>query len=99
MVRLVVDHHQVAPAAKQPADGRIRVLSGPPLHRAEHRLRNKTPLLQWNLALADPILALRLERDTLTVAHEHIRTEVLAVFGRHYFEGVVQIVLTCRIET
>ena len=96
VVRLVVDHHEVAPAAEQPADRRIWVLLRAPAHRAQHRLRDEPPLLDD--LLADPVVALRLERDALPVAHQHVRPELLAVLRRHHVEAVVEVVLARRVE-
>jgi hypothetical protein len=98
VVRLVVDDHEVAPAAEQPPDRRVRVLPRAALHRAQHRLRDEAPLLERHLTLADPVLALRLERDALPVAHEHVRVELAAVPGRDHLERVVEVVLAGRIE-
>src|SRR5947207_2431846 len=98
VMRLVVDHDKVAPATQQPADRRVRVLPRTALHRAEDSLWNKPSFLERYLALADPILAFRFERNSLPVAHEDVRVELLPVLRRHHLEAVVKIVLAGLIK-
>ena len=98
MVRLVVDHHDLPPAAEHPPDRSVRVLARPAPHGAKHGLRDEAPFLDRDVPLPDPVLPLRFERDPLPVAHQYVRAELLPVLRRHHVERLVQVVLTGQVQ-
>ena len=97
-MRLVVEHHEVAPPLQQAADGRVRVLARAAPHGAQHRLRHEAAVLNRRVALADPVVALRVKRDGLPVSDEHVGLELVPVLRRNHVELVVQVAFAGRIE-
>src|SRR5207253_10772864 len=88
VLRLVVDHHKIAPAAEQPPDRRVCVLTSATLHRAQNRLGDEPTFLKRHIAFTNPIIPPAFERNALPVTHQHIRVELFAIFRRHYLEFV-----------
>ena len=98
-MRLIVEHHEIAPPLQQAADGRVRVLASAPPHGTQDRLRHETAILDRRGALADPVVALRVERDGLPVPDQHVGLELVPVLRRDHLEFVVQVTFAGRIES